>query len=105
MKHLWVAATLATVSLAIVGPAAVAQDLSPRDARSARVVRPEPGGILTPPSTASRREIVAGFLQSRGADAATAATLRDGSTRRDARTGLSHVTLRQEINGLEVYGA
>ncbi|MGE3179560.1 MAG: M36 family metallopeptidase [Vicinamibacterales bacterium] len=104
MKPLLVAAMSMVAGLAVAG-VAVAQDLAARDARSARVVRPEPGGILTPPSTDAPREIVAGFLRSRGVDAATAATLREGSARRDGRTGLSHVRLRQEVNGLEVYGA
>jgi extracellular elastinolytic metalloproteinase len=95
---------LTVVALTVAIPAA-AQDLASRDARSARVVRPSPGGILTAPSTAARATIVAEFLQSRGADARTAASLRAGTERIDAATGLRLVSLEQEADGLQVYGS
>jgi extracellular elastinolytic metalloproteinase len=104
MNRTLVASVLTVSALAISRPGA-AQDLATLNARAARVIRPEPGGILTPPSTAARVTVVANFLQSRGVDAETATSLRDGTARRDARTGLSHLQMRQEVGGLQVYGA
>lgn len=94
---------LAVSALAAALPSA-AQDLAALDARSARVASPAPGGTLTPPSTAAHGTVVAEFLQSRGTDAGTVGSLRAVTSRRDAQTGLSQITLRQEVEGLQVYG-
>jgi hypothetical protein len=91
--------------LVTVGAAgARAQELAAVDAASARTARPQPGGTLTAPSTAPRGSIVADFMRSQGTDEATAASLRQEGQRRDARSGLSHVTMYQEVSGLRVYG-
>ena len=90
------------VTVAAVG--AQAQELAALDAPSARTARPQPGGTLTAPSTAPRRNIVADFMRTQGTDEATAASLRQDGERRDARSGLSHLTIHQEISGLRVYG-
>ena len=82
MKQFLVLWAVAVAGLSVASPV-TAQDLAPLGARSARVVRPGPGGILTAPSTASHGAIVADFLQTRGADANTAASLRNAGERRD----------------------
>lgn len=99
------ASSALAVAVLTIAVAAGAQDLAPRDARAARVIRPAPGGILTAPSTAARATILAEFLQSRGADSRTADSLRPTSERADAATGLTHVSMEQEADGLRVYGS
>lgn len=82
---------------------AVAQDLAPLDANSARITRSPANGTITPPSNAAHRDIVASFLRGRGADDATAASLRT-TEERTIGAGQSQLRMEQEVNGLRVYG-
>jgi extracellular elastinolytic metalloproteinase len=104
MKRVLFASICVCAGLGTAGPA-MAQDLAPRDASSARVVRAAAGGILTSPSTAPHGSIVSDFMQSRGAAPATAASLRAVSERRDAATGLTQLRMEQQVGGLQVYGS
>lgn len=70
----------------------------------ARITKPQPGGALTLPSTASPRAILARYLRDHGGDEATAQSLVDTSQGAAARSGPRHVQFEQRAGGLQVYG-
>lgn len=96
-------AVIVLAGISVIPAAAAAQGLAPLDADAARVVRSPAGGTLTPPSTAARGAIVAGFLRGRGLDAAGEASLRP-SGERGVGADQSQLRLEQEVDGLRVYG-
>ena len=100
----WFAIVVLVGAGSISASPAPAQELASLDARSARVVQLPAGGRLTPPSAADHGAIVAEFLQGRGLDAATASSLRNAGEQRAPRTGLAHLRMEQEADGLRVYG-
>ena len=87
------------------GTVASAQDQA-RDfsADSARVYRASVGESLTPPSGGRPFDVVTGFLRSRGQSDATVNSLVLESSNTDARSGITHSRLRQQLAGLTVYG-
>lgn len=60
---------------------------------------------LTKPTQASPVSAVAQFLRERGASEATVASLRAKGQNRNARTGITHVRVEQEVGGLRIHGA
>lgn len=96
-----VVAALAAVLLC--SAAAQAQSPTGLDHGQARVVKSQAGRTLTGPSTAAAASVVAGYLARQRA-AADVAALRTLSSR-PSRSGLTHVRLQQEVQGLEVHGA
>jgi hypothetical protein len=62
-----------------------------------------PGEVLTLPSTASARAVLAQYLRTRGRSQRTADSLLE-STRRAGRGGVVHVEFEQRAAGLRVYG-
>ena len=74
--------------------------MSARDA----AVHSDGGSALSGPSSGSTLEIIGEFLSARGRSAATAASLSIVSEGTNANTGLTHVRLGQQVNGLSVYG-
>ena len=81
-------------------PQDVLIDLS---AKGARVARPGNGRALTAPSSATRADVVRGYLAATGASAAKLDSLRQAGEAA-GRDGVTHLRMSQEIDGLEVYG-
>jgi hypothetical protein len=73
-------------------------------AKGVRVARAEKGVPLTPASKASKLEIVQSFLAAKGHQAGALASLRAVKQNRSVRRPVTHVTYRQVVDGLEVYG-
>ncbi|HET9450133.1 MAG TPA: M36 family metallopeptidase [Aggregicoccus sp.] len=69
-----------------------------------RIHRAGPGGALTGPSSAAPASVAAQYLARQGVDAATVGSLRVVSESR-APTGLTHLRMEQEVEGLRVEGA
>jgi len=92
----------------ILGPAAglavAADDPELFDAKRARVYKAAPGESLTAVSRAAAKDVVAGFLRTRGVSEATVRSLKAVAEQR-ASTGLTHVRLEQHVAGLRVEGA
>ena len=103
MKH---ALTLILVATAVaVGPTgAAAQGRNPFPIPPGRVAKPQPGGSLTLPSTASPRAIIAQYLQQQGTDEATAQSIAEVSPSAAARNGIRHLRFEQRVAGMPVYG-
>jgi hypothetical protein len=72
------------------------------DARRARVLTAPPGRGLTLPSKAAPAAIVREFLRAQGHDETALSVVAEG---RAPRTGLIHLRLEQEVQGLKVHGA
>jgi hypothetical protein len=100
----WLRVTVAVV-LAVLSQASIAQqNAAGLDQRAARVESARPGLPLTAASNAAPDAIIVGYLSSRGHTAAEIATLQVDKVTTTAR-GMTHVVMRQEIDGLEVLGA
>jgi hypothetical protein len=99
-------ATLA-FSLGIAAAAFAAQKDEPRapEAAPARVYKAAPGQALTKMSAAPAGEVVAQFLESKGASAASVASLKTVSEKRSERSGITHLRMEQQVGGLRVEGA
>lgn len=91
------------MALAIVGFATDAGAQSPFEKPPARTSQGRAGNSLTPPSTASPRAVLVGFLREQGRDASTIDSLVEGA-RSAGRDGISHVQFSQRAAGLPIYG-
>ena len=91
-----------TVLVLGVSPSAIAQEARGFDAGSARVTRGPGGGPVTGPSQAGRPEIVSAFLAARH-DQRTVQSLRL-ERQNPTPPGITHLTFRQQVAGLDVYG-
>jgi extracellular elastinolytic metalloproteinase len=98
------AIVLVTAAMASVSTSVVAQGRRPFATPPARIVKPQPGGSLTLPSTASPRAILRQYLREQGRDEATAQSLVDVSQSPAPRDGVRHVRFEQRAAGLPVYG-
>ena len=75
------------------------------EAAGARVYRAEPGRALMAATKVAPADSVGRFLAGKGLSAATVASLRTASEKRDARGGMTHVRLEQRVAGLRVADA
>ena len=91
------------IACAIAGLATSAFAQTPFEKPPARTSQGRAGNSLTPPSTASPRAILVGFLRGQGRDESTIDSLVEG-TRSSGRDGISHVQFSQRASGLPVYG-
>ena len=73
-------------------------------ADSARTHRAGRGDSLTPPSAASRSDIVMDFLRDQGHTNETVTSLVLDSENFVSRTGITHSRFSQQVAGLAVYG-
>jgi hypothetical protein len=97
---------IAVVALALAAASAGAQDEAVTfDAARARIHKAVHQSPLTGPDGATAASVVARFLRDRGASLATAASLREVSVGRAAKTGLTHLRMEQRVVGLRVAGA
>lgn len=89
-------------AIALVVQAAAGPSPSLRDSRAAtRIDRALPGKALTAPRSATASTVVSNWLASKGRQVSG---LRVGSDRSD-HSGIRQVRMKQEVGGLEVYGA
>jgi hypothetical protein len=94
--------TALTVLLLGLTSSAFAQEARDVGAASARVSRGPGGGVVTGPSQAARPEIVETFLAPRH-EQATVQSLRL-ERQNPTPPGITHLTFRQQVAGLDVYG-
>jgi Zn-dependent metalloprotease len=95
--------SILSLLVATLTSSSFAQSLIGLSARDA-AVHSDGGSALSGPSSGSTLEIIGEFLSLQGRSNATAASLSVVSEGTNANTGLTHVRLGQQVNGLSVYG-
>ena len=93
-----------SLAFALAGAASAQGRSAAFDQRRADVVAGADGRPLAAARAGGPTQTLAGYLQSRGRDAASVAALRTTETRNGVR-GMTHLRVEQSVDGLAVYGA
>jgi extracellular elastinolytic metalloproteinase len=99
-----VRASALTVALILAGAVSAQGRGAAFDQRRAEVIAGTDGRPLASARAGSPAQTLTAFLQARGRDGASLASLRTAETRAGAR-GMTHLRFEQSVDGLAVYGA